>query len=77
MDNLLDNLDSFNDSTLLQPLEVDMDELYRRHRQHIHRRENLTPVRAEECKDVDGNWTKWVKERMTSEQLAKFNDARE
>jgi len=43
-------------------------ELYARHGQAEYRRENLTPVDPKECKDKNGNWTKWVIERMNPEQ---------
>ena len=56
--------------------EVDLEEVYRRHKQAEYRKENLTPVAAELCRDSDGNWTKWVKERMTEEQEEKFNHMR-
>ena len=31
----------------------------------------------EECKDEEGNWTRWVIARMTVEQLAQFNEMKE
>ena len=36
--------------------------------------ENFEECSPSECKDSDGNWTKWVKERMTSEQEPVFEE---
>jgi len=36
--------------------------------------ENFEECDPSECKDSDGNWTKWVKERMTSEQEPVFQE---
>lgn len=37
-------------------------------------RENLQIVPAEECKDEDGNWTKWFRERLTETQMRAFEE---
>ena len=63
----------------MEHLEIDiaareLEELYRRHNQVEYKRENFVEAPIEDCKDANGNWTKWVKERMNSEQRVKFNN---
>jgi hypothetical protein len=35
-------------------------------------RENLARVPVERCKDSEGNWTKWVVERLDEVQMAAY-----
>jgi hypothetical protein len=35
-------------------------------------RENPTPVTVQQCMDSKGNWTKWVVERLTEDQMAEY-----
>lgn len=52
-------------------------ELYQRHGQGEYRRENLKTCPVEACRDDDGNWTKWVFERMTEDQKQLYYRARD
>ena len=40
-------------------------------------RRNEEPIAGEECKDSEGNWTKWVVERLTEEQKAAYDELSE
>ena len=40
-------------------------------------RKNTEPIAGEDCKDSEGNWTKWVVERCTEEEKKSFDEMSE
>ena len=40
-------------------------------------RKNTEPIAGEDCKDSEGNWTKWVVERCTEEEKKAFDEMSE
>lgn len=56
---------------------ADSNDVYKKHGQEFYRRENLDAVEPSKCKDAQGNWTKWVFERMTQEQVELFTRMKE
>lgn len=75
--NILHRLESIPE-TAEPDLNANLEEVYRRHGQAEYKRENMTVVPSHQCKDpATGEWTKWVKERLTEEQLQMFTRMRE
>ena len=62
---------------LLQNLGGSYEEVLKKHKQQFYQRENFEECHPEQCKDSEGNWTKWVKERMDIHQDAVYNQVRE
>ena len=53
-----------------------LQELLVRHKQVEYQRESFETCDVELCRDQDGNWTKWVLERATEEQLRDLAEMR-